>query len=359
MTEEHRTRVIHQRYEDPVALIWRVALERLGFRLGRSNEVHASYDGRGTLWIGHEDLLDADDHLGQMIFHELCHALVEGDLGAKAPDWGLDNTRPGTSWREHACLRTQAALAGEFGLRAFMAPTTDYRLSFWDKLADNPLDPVAGDPEKSIVAARLALRRFTTPRWQGPLGDALGQTAALARTLQALENPTGKNATATTLWHRVEPPPARHPAGHSTLAPWARHQRCEHCAWFDHRGPAGNCRYAPRRRLDPKLPACTRFEDRQLVACGRCGACCREAYDTVEVAGSDPVRKIHPDLIERQGSRYRLRREGSRCAALAGHPDQGTDYSCRIYPQRPKTCRDFALYGAHCLTARQRLGLSL
>ena len=36
-----------------------------------------------------------------------------------------------------------------------------------------------------------------------------------------------------------------------------------------------------------------------------------------------------------------------------------TRYHCTIYDDRPKTCRDFTLGGEHCLTARQRVGLTL
>jgi Fe-S-cluster containining protein len=92
------------------------------------------------------------------------------------------------------------------------------------------------------------------------------------------------------------------------------------------------------------------------------------------------VRKKHPELIVVRGPYLEVRREGDRCAALRGgewasrlsregggenanrtQKDSGTTvpYSCTIYDDRPKSCRDFENGGEHCLTARRRVGLSL
>ena len=60
-----------------------------------------------------------------------------------------------------------------------------------------------------------------------------------------------------------------------------------------------------------------------------------------------------------------MRCDGDRCAALCGgepdaaKPERVTRYYCAIYDDRPRTCRDFTLGSAHCLTARRRVGLSL
>lgn len=81
----------NHRYHDPLALIWLRCAERIGFRVRRTPEVYASADGRGTISIGTDEILDPDDSLAQMIFHELCHALVEGEAGWRQPDWGLGN----------------------------------------------------------------------------------------------------------------------------------------------------------------------------------------------------------------------------------------------------------------------------
>ena len=57
-----------------------------------------------------------------------------------------------------------------------------------------------------------------------------------------------------------------------------------------------------------------------------------------------------------RGTYLEIRRDGERCSALEVTPPR---YRCVIYDDRPKTCRDFTLGSAHCLTARRRVGLSL
>jgi Fe-S-cluster containining protein len=98
------------------------------------------------------------------------------------------------------------------------------------------------------------------------------------------------------------------------------------------------------------------------VDCLTCGACCREAYHSVAVSVRDPVVWKQPGLIVRDGHRWSLLRAGSRCAALEGGaaagPGAPPSYHCRIYEDRPRTCRDFEQGGRHCLTARRRVGLS-
>jgi Fe-S-cluster containining protein len=89
--------------------------------------------------------------------------------------------------------------------------------------------------------------------------------------------------------------------------------------------------------------------------CLACGACCREVYDTVEVGDEDPFVLLHPELVQDHHGRLNLRREGNRCACLI--PGPGT-WTCRVYDERPQTCRDFEQGGENCLEARRRLGLS-
>ena len=170
-------------YEDPLSRVWLTCAAQVGFRVARTADAYASSDGHGTLLIATEDQLDPDDNLGQMIFHELCHALVEGESGERALDWGLDNTRMGKPWREHACLRLQAWLAGSVGLRDFFAPTTDFRVSFWATLPADPLlagPGVGGRRERSCVAARIGAWRASQPRWAEPLHTALTASARIA-----------------------------------------------------------------------------------------------------------------------------------------------------------------------------------
>jgi hypothetical protein len=148
--------VLH-RYEDPLSRVWLDCAARVGYRIVRTADAYASCDGRRTLLIAEDAALDADDSLAQMILHELCHALVEGDQGEQQPDWGLDNVTRRDVWREQACLRLQAHLAGSVGLREFFAPTTDFRVRFWNSLPADPLTAPSeqgGRVERSCIAAR-------------------------------------------------------------------------------------------------------------------------------------------------------------------------------------------------------------
>ena len=49
----------------------------------RTPDAYASTDGKGRLFIAVDGMFDPDDSLAQMIFHELWHALVEGEDGEK------------------------------------------------------------------------------------------------------------------------------------------------------------------------------------------------------------------------------------------------------------------------------------
>jgi hypothetical protein len=169
-------RAIAHRYVDPVEAVWLATAHRIGLTVVRSPEVYAATDGAGTLYLGHEETLDADDCVAQMVFHELCHSLVEGARSFRAPDWGLDNETARHVARERACLRTQAALAGSHGLGLVLAPTTEHR-AFYDRIRSSPL---AG-PEPEVRAARDALARVGTPPWGPHLERALVATAEMAR----------------------------------------------------------------------------------------------------------------------------------------------------------------------------------
>jgi len=315
--------------------IWIAAAAQLGFRVTRTREAYASSDGRGVIAIGVDDVLDLDDAVAQLIFHELCHAITEGDEAVALPDWGLEN-QPDHVVREHACLRFAADLAARFGLRAAMTPTTEYR-AYYDALPDEPLAGAVADEAIAIAAAARA--RFMSSGWCAPIEAALAATAALAQRSDAGTHPTG------------------FPWGPSSAT-------CEGCAWMYRggRGPAvARCRQTAGAvgdgaRVEPSTRACARWEP--PVDCHACGACCREAYHSVTVSVRDPVVWREPALIVRNGHRFEILREGARCAALAVAPDGPTRYSCTIYENRPQPCRDFAANGRHCLDARRRVGLS-
>jgi hypothetical protein len=167
-------------YEDPLSVIWLSLASKLGMTVRRDEECFAAWDGAGTLTIGADRTLDADDSLAQMIFHELCHALTEGPESLMKPDWGLENDEPDHIVREHACLHLQAALAGQYGLRIFFATTTDFR-AYYDAL---PTDPLADNSCAATRIAREAWKQATEGPWSQPLAQALRQTAAIAAIVQ-------------------------------------------------------------------------------------------------------------------------------------------------------------------------------
>lgn len=175
------TRSVSRRYVDPLDLIWTATAARVGFRIERSDTVYASKDEGRVLTIGSAETLDADDCLAQMIFHELCHALVQGPVQSERPDWGLCNRTDRDVGREHACLRVQAILAARVGLRAALAPTTEYR-SFYDALPEDPLDG-ATDAEQAEVS--VALARARAAPFAPHLDVALDRTAIVFREASA------------------------------------------------------------------------------------------------------------------------------------------------------------------------------
>jgi hypothetical protein len=314
-------------------------------RIVRTPDAYAATDGGGTLAIGTADALDADDSLAQMIFHELCHSLVEGPDSFTKADWGMDNDpgRADHDWREHACLRTQYTLTGRHGLRGLFAPTTDFR-AFWDGLSG---DVLADRTDRSVQAAVIALRRAAQAPWAPALTEALEATARIGQAAAAFGAPG-------TLWSQIAPASAVHPTGQP-----AGSGSCASCAWrFEQRGTS-RCRQAGTK-VDPAWPGCERYE--AVLDCQTCGACCREAYHSVEVQPRDPVLKKQPGYVVDRGTYLEIRRTGDRCSALHGGElagDKQTRFHCVIYDDRPRTCRDFTLGSEHCLTARRRVGLSL
>jgi hypothetical protein len=362
------------RYQDPLARVWIACAERIGFQIQRTANAYASSDGRGTILIANDEMLDPDDSLAQMILHELCHALIEGEDGEAREDWGLAPEGGKNPWREHACLRLQAYLAGSVGLRHFFAPTTDFRVRFWNSLADDPFCAPAeegGRRERSCVAGRLGAWRASRPRW-APLKQALASSAVIAAaTPRFIPTEARVEATVSTagdlaendfmpsLWGEVATPPGCHPAGHATVASYFAGHGCDDCAWGFKDRQGQHCRHVPDFYIPEDAWACTRWEPASELNCLTCGACCREAYHAVEVSNRESVNKRHPDMIINHGAQRRLRREGNRCAALVGGNTPFEDYTCAIYEDRPRTCREFTLGGEHCLDARQRVGLSL
>jgi hypothetical protein len=340
-------RRIDSRYDDPLDLVWLACARALGIEVVRSDGVYASFDGDRTLTLSTREHFDADDSLAQLILHELCHALVAGPERASRSDWGMENVDQRDLLEEHACHRLQAKLADRHGLRDFFAVTTEHR-AYWDAL---PADPLAPGRDPAIPRAREAYARATRGPWSAPIERALEQSARIATLVRATE--PGPES----LW-------ARSRALHQSGLPLGDDPalRCGDCGFSFRDAGLLRCRKTRAlpehrgRRVAPEAQACTRFEPKlDAHACAQCGACCREAFDRVDVRPRDLVKKHHPQLVAVDGFGAHLARPGGRCVALE-HP--GGVYRCRIYTERPRACADFEIAGDACLTARRRVGLS-
>jgi hypothetical protein len=247
------------------------------------------------------------------------------------PDWGLDNTHDGDEDRERAAVRLQAHLTGRFGVRGALFPTTPQR-TFYESLGDDALGR-ADDPDPSCALALAAATRVGRWPFAGAFDRALRETARLLGvTLH------GKS-------------------GHALL-PDGDARLCGDCVW---RTRGGLCRQAVdgdgewcRARVSASARGCVRHE--AALDCFACGACCRSGFDVVPVSPRDRVRKRHPELVVAREHDVVLLRNDDRCAALAG--ETAGPYTCRIYDDRPRVCRDLAPGSAHCLTARWRVGLA-
>lgn len=340
-------RSIDSRYEDPLDLIWLHCARSLGFRIVRSDDVYASFDGEKTLSLSTREHFDADDSLAQLVFHELCHALVAGPRRMRRADWGMENVDERDLIAEHACHRVQAALADRHGLRALFAVTTDHR-TYWDVL---PVDSLAIGSDPAIPLARDAFQRaLHEPFWQ-PLEKALAQTAQIAELARSTL------ADQKSLWHRTVP---LHKSGFPVDV--SSSQTCADCGFSFALGSKRVCRKTralPEQRgkqVSASDRACVRFEPKlDAASCLSCGACCREAFDRVDVRASDLIKKLRPELISVDGYGAHLARPGGLCVALRKVDGQ---HLCQVYEQRPRACAEFEIAGDACLTARRRVGLS-
>jgi Putative zinc- or iron-chelating domain len=288
--------------------IWIDAAAELDVPVVRGGDAYVHWDG-GALHIAGDEHLDDDDTVAQLVLHELCHWMTQGEASRQTPDWGLDNTSDRDAARELSAVRLQAHLLGAWGLRRWLYPTTVVR-PFYEALGEDALatDPLAH--EAASCAARA------------PFAKVLSR--ALAASAARLDLPL-------------------HPATQRPLADG----ECGNCAW---RTDRGFCRVA-KKRVSAAARACTARV--ASLDCLTCGACCREAYDTVDVSAREAAR-LPAALVESRDGRLHLRRtDGNRCAALEAN------YSCIVYDARPRTCRDFERGGRHCLDARRSVGLSL
>lgn len=177
-------RPIEARYLDPLDVVWLATARRLGLHVRRNPAIFSATDGTGLLELGPRDTLDADDCTAQMIFHEICHWVTNGLDTFHQRDWGFELDAE-LDWREHACLRLQAAWAGAFGLRGQLAPTSQFR-EYYDRVPEDAFAPLDdGDREARVVGlAREAWARARGAPWGGPVDAALAATAGLRHLLQ-------------------------------------------------------------------------------------------------------------------------------------------------------------------------------
>ncbi len=352
-------RTINHHYDDPVDLIWMRAAEDLGLKIVRSADVFAAYDGKGTLTISRPEDFDADDCLAQMIFHEICHWLVAGRQANHLEDWGLSNIDDRDLVVEYAAHRLQATLSAPYGLRDFMAVTTDWR-PYWDGLPDDPLrdgdDPASNDPATTLAKDGAHLARFEP--FVSVLQRSLAATAAIADVVREIANPSS-------LWRETR---ARHRLG--ALLSAEDDLRCGTCAWAFSVGDSDSeqtavCRQhkQPNQKFPAVQPdecACECWERVFTIDdCGTCGACCHRGFDLLTVAEGDPFLGLHPELVQlRDDGQHCVPRPGGICVALEGNGELSAPYRCRDYENRPRNCAEFEVAGDACLVARRRVGLS-
>lgn len=102
-----------------------------------------------------------------------------------------------------------------------------------------------------------------------------------------------------------------------------------------------------------------------LFDCATCGACCREAFDSV------PVYDTDTQTLARQGHRIRVAPDGwrdllrvpsptgcgTRCGSLTGDGSAGAPFRCVMYEDRPSACSELEEGSENCRFARARVGL--
>ncbi|MDP2305940.1 MAG: hypothetical protein Q8P18_07920 [Pseudomonadota bacterium] len=179
-------RPVLARYRDPLDLVWLATARRLGLRVRRNPAIFSATDGAGLLELGPFDTLDADDTTAQMILHEFCHWITNGLDTFHERDWGFALDAE-LDWREHSCLRLQAGLTERYGLRALLAPTSQFR-DYYDQIPADVLEPIDDSPrERQVCAlANVALQRAAGEPWSAPMTAAFVATAAMRDALAPL-----------------------------------------------------------------------------------------------------------------------------------------------------------------------------
>ena len=173
-------RPILARYLDPCEIVWLATAKRLGIHIRRSPLVFSATDGSGRLQLSTRDDLDADDSLAQMLLHEICHWVTNGQETFHERDWGFALDGP-IDHREHAALRVQAWLADQVGLRTMFGPTGQFR-QYYVRIPADPLTPIdESDWEQQVVRnAHEAVARIQQPPWHPHVMQAMAATAQMS-----------------------------------------------------------------------------------------------------------------------------------------------------------------------------------
>ena len=150
-----------------------------------------------------------------------------------------------------------------------------------------------------------------------------------------------------------------HPTG---MPRGAAGRTCGGCGWWH----AGKCLFAADEGapVAAETASCAFWEP--TPSCDPCGACCREAFDSVPVSDEDLARLgPHADVVREHDDGWRdLHRVpsplgcGTRCVALRGDGGADTPFRCVVYAVRPQNCRDLDPGSEACLTARRRVGIT-
>jgi Fe-S-cluster containining protein len=88
----------------------------------------------------------------------------------------------------------------------------------------------------------------------------------------------------------------------------------------------------------------------RYLDCTKCGACCKMYHACGVPVFPDDLHAIHPKYRTQDADGFHVMATlGDKCAALAVNQD-GT--ACKIYKDRPRSCREFKAGSADCLHCR-------
>ena len=212
-------------------------------------------------------------------------------------------------------------------------------------------DVLADRTDRSTQAAIAAIRRAAQPPW----APALPTRSPRPRGSRA--RPRRVRGRPTSLWALAAPARRAHPTG---LPAGTRPARAA-------RARGGSSSAASRAAATPATARSTRGPLRALRSGARLPDLRRVLPRGVSlgrgVAPRSGRQARSRSYVVDRGTYLEIRavRRSLRRARAAATFDgaRATRFHCTIYDDRPRTCRDFTLGSAHCLTARRRVGLSL